>query len=146
NKKEGIKGRISNIMHYHPPEFLIKDALQVIIGSSILAIPIGFTEETWELGGSLPILNILGLFLISMLFISSFTYYNYHKRHGLKKHFGEFVKRIFATYLVSFLVVSVLLLLIQRAPWTTDWLLALKRTVIVTFPSSMSGTIADTIK
>jgi uncharacterized membrane protein len=126
-------------------EFHLKDVLQVIIGASILAIPVGFTEETWRLGEHLPLANVLGLLFLSLLFIGLFVYYNYHKSH-LRENRNEFLKRVFFTYIISFVVVAMLLTLIQRAPWNTDWLLALKRTIIVTYPASMSGTIADVVK
>ncbi len=127
-------------------EFHLKDVLQVIIGASILAIPVGFTREVWELGELLPIINIFSFILLSLLFISLFTYYHYHKEQGLKKHHKHFIKRVFLTYVLSFFIVGIILTLIQKAPWQTDLILTLKRIVLITFPASMSGTIADAIK
>ncbi len=127
-------------------EFHLKDVLQVLIGASILAIPVGFTKEVWELGSSLPIANIFGFIFLSLIFISLFTYYHYHKEHGLKKHHKHFIKRIVLTYILAFFVVAVILGLIQKTPWQTDWILTFKRIVLVTFPASMSGAVADTIK
>ncbi len=127
------------------PEFKLKDVLQIVIGSSILAIPVGFTEEAWTLGLNLPILNIFVLLGISIIFIAFFTYYHYH-RNGFSKYHRHFTTRVISTYMISFLVVGILLTLIQKAPWTTDWIVAFKRIVIVAFPASMSGTIADMIK
>jgi len=126
-------------------EFHPKDVLQVVIGASILAVPVGFTEETWNLGKTLPLKNVVGLLLLSLLFISAFVYHNYYK-NILKDHLGEFVKRVCSTYLISFIVVALLLTLIQRTPWNTDWIIAFKRVVIVTFPASMSAAVADVIK
>lgn len=122
-----------------------RDLMQMIVGSSILAIPVGFTEETWNLGQSLPILNVFLIFLVSLLFIGTFVYHNFY-RGNLEVHKKEFTKRIISIYLFSFIVVSILLSVIQRAPWSTDLLLALKRVVIVTFPASMSAAVADMIK
>ncbi|MDP2672535.1 MAG: DUF2391 family protein [Nanoarchaeota archaeon] len=127
-------------------EFHLKDVLQVIIGASILAIPVGFTREVWEFGETLPMINIFGFMILSLLFISLFTYYHYHREHGLKKYHKHFTRRVILTYVLSFFVVAVILSLIQKAPWQTDWVLAFKRIVLVTFPASMSGTIADAIK
>ena len=127
-------------------EFHLKDVLQVLIGASILAIPVGFTKEVWELGSSLPTLNIFIFLFLSLIFISLFTYYHYHKEHGLKKHPQHFIKRVVLTYILAFFVVAVILSLIQKTPWQTDWILAFKRIVLVTFPASMSGAVADTIK
>jgi uncharacterized membrane protein len=141
--KKEVHGVLYSLTHH---EFHPKDLLQVMIGASILAIPVGFTEETWELGGQLPWINIFGLLIMSVLFIAAFVYYNYHRKHKVTKHWNEFTKRVFSTYVFSFLVVAILLTLIQRAPWKTDVLLAVKRIIIVSFPASMSAAVADMIK
>ncbi len=125
--------------------FYPRDVMQVIVGASILAIPVAFTEETWKLGETLPLQNILGLMLLSIIFISSFVYYNYY-RGSMKSHGTEFIKRVSTTYLVSFFVVALLLVLIERAPFDSNFPVAFARTVIVTFPASMSGSVADMIK
>ena len=144
-----VRDEKGNILHKTlnniKSEFNFRDLLQVIIGASILAIPVGFTEETWRLGGHLPMANILGFVALSLLFIGLFTYYHYHK-HGLKKSLDNFIERVFITYAVSFIVVAFLLTLIQQAPWLTDIGLAFKRVAIVTFPSSLSAAVADVIK
>lgn len=129
----------------HPLEFRPRDVMQLIVGAAILAVPVGFTEETWRLGDTLPIGNIFGLLAISLIFISLFVYYNYY-RHHFEEQWDECIKRVISTYLVAFLVVGILLTIIQKAPWATDWLLAVKRIIIVAFPSSMSAAVADMIK
>ncbi|MBW2982159.1 DUF2391 family protein [Candidatus Woesearchaeota archaeon] len=126
-------------------EIHLKDVLQIIIGSTILAVPVGFTEETWRLGERLPWTNVIGILLLSILFISIFIYYNYY-RGKIKHHWDKFVERIIITYLVAFIIVSVILTLIDMAPWLTDIYLSLKRIIIVTLPSSMSAAIADMLK
>jgi uncharacterized membrane protein len=144
-----VKDSKGKILHHIVNPVMVKfyprDVMQVIVGASILAIPVGFTEETWKLGETLPFLNIMGLFLLSMIFISSFVYYNYY-RNRMKEHYIEFIKRVLSTYLVSFFVVALLLTIIQKAPWGSDLLLAFGRAVIVTFPASMSAAVADMIK
>lgn len=125
-------------------KFYLKDVVQVMVGASILAVPVGFTEETWRLGETLPMGNILGLFALSILFISLFAYYNYYRKN-IKEHYIEFFKRVLSTYFISFILVTLLLVIIQRAPWQTEWILALKRTIVVTFPASMSAAVADMI-
>ena len=126
-------------------EFHLRDAFQVIIGAAILSIPISFTGEVWDLGEKLPLNNIFGILLMSLLFISAFVYFNFYKGN-IKGNSFEFLKRIVFTYLLSFGVVAILMTLIQQAPWETNWVLALKRVIIVAFPASMSGTLVDTIK
>jgi len=141
-KKEGV---IETLTKPFIPEFKFKDVLQVIIGAAILSVPVGFTQETWDLGLTLPLANILGILVLSLLFISMFTYYYYHRRAS-EKRWTVYVNRVLSTYAVSFLVVAVILGLIQVTPWASDFALAFKRAVIVTFPASLSAAIADTLK
>jgi uncharacterized membrane protein len=116
-----------------------------MVGASILAIPVGFTEETWRLGETLPLANVIGFMILSVVFVAIFVYYNYY-RSNLRQHHGEFIKRVVSTYVFSFLVVALILTLIQRTPWNTDIILAFKRTIIVAFPASMSAAVADMIR
>lgn len=143
-KKRKDKHKIIPKIIKHP-DFLIKDLVQIIIGASVLAIPVGFTSEVWDLGENLSIINVGLLMLISILFISAFVFYTYHKHHEFKEHWDEFLKRTLSTYIGSFIVVAVLMTIIDKAPWSADFLLAFKRVSIVTFPSSMSAAVADVL-
>lgn len=126
-------------------EMYPRDIMQVIIGSTLLAIPVSFTQEVWDLGAELALTKILLLGLVSMIFISSFIYYNFYKNH-LTGHVFDFIKRILLTYIFSFLIATCVLLLIDKAPWGIDNILALKRTILVAFPASMSAAVADGLK
>ncbi len=126
-------------------EFRPRDLMQVIVGASVLAVPVAFTEETWKLGEALPLINVLTLSFISLIFIGAFVYFNFY-RFMLKDHIVDYFKRTIAIYLFSLIVVSIILTIIQKCPWGTDNLLALKRIMIVGFPASMSAAISDTIK
>ncbi len=135
------------LQHINVPlkvELKIRDILEVIVGASILAIPVAFTEEVWNMGEDLHWLNIIALSAISLLFLGGFIYYSsYRKRLELFRK--EYYKRIFLTYFLSILVVGLLLLIVDKAPWFTDFDLALKRTIIGAFPASMSATVTDNI-
>jgi uncharacterized membrane protein len=122
-----------------------RDIMQIIVGSSILAIPVGFTEETWNLGERLPLNNVLALGIISLVFIALFVYFNFY-RFQLKNYVFEYIKRVIAIYVLSLIVVGILLTLIEKCPWGVDNIVALKRIIIVAFPSSMSAAISDTLK
>ena len=132
-------------MDQNNPRFGYKNLIQVIVGATLLAIPIAFTEETWRLGETLPDANVFGLFALSVLFISLFAYRNYRKR-GIPFFADDFFVRVIATYVFAFVTVSLVMVLIQRAPFGVDLALAVKRIVIVSFPASMSAAIADTLK
>lgn len=122
-----------------------RDIMQIIVGASILAIPVGFTEESWNLGERLPLNNVLALAVISFSFIAAFVYFNFYRFH-LKGYIFEYIKRVIAIYVLSLIVVGMLLTIIEKCPWGTDNVLALKRIIIVAFPSSMSAAVSDTLK
>ncbi|NAS10694.1 DUF2391 family protein [Poritiphilus flavus] len=137
------------ILHYVAKplmvEFRPRDIMQVIIGSTILALPIAYTEEAWKLGEELPLINVAFLSLLSLTFIALFVFFNFY-RFNIRGHRFNYFKRVLATYLISILVVAVLLTIIQRCPWQEDHILAIKRIIIVSFPASMSATISDVVK
>ena len=126
-------------------EVRMRDVIQILVGSSILAIPVAFTEETWQLGQKLPLSNVIALALLSIFFIGLFVYVNFY-RFYLKGYVLEYFKRVLTIYVGSLLVVGFLMTVIQQCPWGVDNLLAIKRIIIVTFPASMSATITDSIK
>lgn len=147
--KRGVKKRLENIIGPTIVEFDLHDVIQIIIGASILAVPIGFTQETWKFGEILPLLNILVMMGLTLVFLAIFTYFHYHKEHmtaNPKYHLFGLGKRVLVTYAFSFIIVSLLLSLIQVISWSGDALLAFKRVVVITFPSAMGAAVSDTIK
>lgn len=126
-------------------EFRPRDVMQIIVGASILAVPVAFTEETWALGERLPSGNVVALAGVSIVFIALFVYYNFY-RNALRGHTFEYAKRVAAIYVLSLVVVGGLLTIIQKCPWGVDNALAIKRMVIVAFPASMSAAVSDMMK
>jgi uncharacterized membrane protein len=126
-------------------EVRARDLVQVIVGASILAIPAGFTEETWNLGEQLPLANVVALAILSVTFIALFVYFNFYREY-LRTYLWEFIKRVAVIYFLSLCVVALLLTLIGKCPWGVDNLLALKRIVIVALPSSLSAALSDALK
>jgi len=126
-------------------EFHLKDVMQVFVGSTILAIPAAYTEEAWNLGLDLGVINIVGIALMSLVFVGLFVYQNSYRGY-LRQFIGQFFVRVFATYGISLITVALLLTLVDQAPWGEDTLLAIKRIVVVGFPASMSATVTDSLK
>lgn len=126
-------------------EFRPRDVMQVVVGASILAVPVAFTEETWNLAKDLPLENVLMLSAMSLFFIASFVYFNFY-RYLLKDHWFEYIKRVISIYVLSLIVVGLVLTIIRKCPWGVDDILALKTILIVAFPASMSAAVSDTIK
>ncbi len=126
-------------------EFRPRDLMQVIVGASILAVPVAFTEETWNLGAELPVRNVIGLSAVSLLFIALFVFFNFY-RFTFRGHAFEYCKRVVSIYVFSLVVVGLILTIIQKCPWGVDNLLAIKRILIVAFPACMSAAVSDTLK
>lgn len=122
------------------------DFFQVIVGATLLAIPVAYTEETWNLGGQLPVYNVICIAILSLIFISFFIYFHSYKNQ-LRKHYLEFLLRVFLTYILSAAVVTLLLLLINKAPFNTaEYITTIKRIIIISLPASMSAAVTDMIK
>lgn len=126
-------------------EFYLRDVIQVIVGATILAIPVAFTQEVWDLAESLPWNNIFALIAVSLFFISLFVYHNYYTGHFSKNVFN-FLKRVASTYTLSLVVVAALMTIIAQADWQTLMELSLKKVFIVSLPASMSAVVSDAIK
>ena len=126
-------------------ELNIRDIIQIVVGATLLAIPMAFTEETWKLGSTLPDENVAILSLVSLSFIALFVYVHFY-RFYLKGFVFEYFKRVFAIYFISLIVVGLLMTLIEQCPWGVDNMLAIKRIIIVAFPASMSAVATDALK
>ncbi len=126
-------------------ELNLHDIIQIVVGATLLAIPMAFTEETWQLGSTLPNANVAILSLVSISFIALFVYVHFY-RFYLKGYVLEYFKRVFAIYIISLIVVGLLMTLIQQCPWGVNNILAIKRIIIVAFPASMSAVATDALK
>ncbi len=144
-----VMDNAGKILHYALSpvmvEFRPRDLMQVIVGASILAVPVAFTEETWNLGEKLPVENVFILSFLSVIFVALFVYFNFY-RFIIKGHIMEYCKRVFSIYFFSLLVVGVIMTTIQQCPWGIDNMIALKRILIVAFPASMSAAVSDALK
>lgn len=136
---------ISHTLHPFMVELKPRDILQIIVGSTILGIPVGFTEEVWNLGVTLPNINVIMISIVSFSFISLFVYFNFY-RFVIKDHYINYLKRIIATYLITILVIGTILTLIDKCPWDQNPAVAIKRIILVALPASMSAVVTDVIK
>jgi len=48
--------------------FNLEGASQAAIGAFALAVPISLSEEAWQLGETLPVVNLLAIFVLSIFF------------------------------------------------------------------------------
>lgn len=126
--------------HIHP-----EDVIQLIFGALIFGVPAAYTQETWDLGTQLGFFNYLFLFLISTLLIALIVFHTGYHVHKIKTLEGLYIKRVLLSYMFIFLSCTTFLILIGKAPWVTDPLIALQRTIIIAVPASISGITADII-
>jgi uncharacterized membrane protein len=122
-----------------------RDITQILLGSALLSLPIAFTEEVWELGISLPWINIILLLITSLSLISFYVYYNFYRRH-FKNNFLIFLKRILITYIISLLISGLILFLIGKFSVGEGLSTTLKRMIILSFPASIGAAITDSLK
>lgn len=125
-------------------ELKIQDLLEIVVGASILAVPVAFTEEVWTMGDELPWLNVMLLNLVALLFMGGFMYYKGYRQH-LKMYKNEYYKRLLSTFLLAVLIVAILLTIVNKCPWVSDFDLAMKRVLIGSFPAAMSATVTDSL-
>lgn len=122
--------------------FNLEDVSQIAIGSFALAVPVSFSEEAWKLGETLPLTNLLLIFVLSVVFLSFYTYESVFQA-DIKYRIPVFLIRIVIAYCIAALVVSLVLIALDKLPLLTEPAIALKRLIIVTMPASMGAIIVD---
>lgn len=122
--------------------FNLEDAGQVAIGSFALAVPISFSEEAWKIGETLPIPNLLLVFILSITFLGFFAYQSVFQAN-IRYRVPVFVGRIVIAYVLASLVVALVLLSLDKFPLIEDPSIALRRLIVITMPASMGAIIVD---
>jgi uncharacterized membrane protein len=122
--------------------FNLEDASQVAIGAFALAVPISFSEEAWRLGETLPLSNLLLVFVLSVVFLSLYAYESVFQAN-IKYRVPVFLIRIVIAYLITALVVSLVLIALDKFPFLTEPAIAFKRLILISMPASMGAIIAD---
>lgn len=119
-----------------------EDLSQVIIGSSVLSVPIAFTEEAWNLSKTIPMLNLGVIVILTLSFIGMYAFKGIFQGH-IKQRKTTFVKRVLIDYGVTLVVVIVVLFALNKFPISENPLIALKRVIIISFPASMGAIVVD---
>jgi len=122
--------------------FNLEDASQVAIGAFAMAVPVSFSEEAWQLGESLPLANLLLLFIISVFFLGFFAHQSVFQGN-IRYRLAVYFWRITIAYLLAAFVVLLVLWSLDKFPLTTDPEVALKRLIVITMPASMGAIIVD---
>lgn len=136
---------ISHLMNPLMVELKPRDVLQIFVGAFLVASPLCFTEEIWSLSVSLSNTKVFSLGLVSFVTVTAFIYFNFY-RFKLKGHIVSFLKRVLATYLITASSVILLLYLIDKFPISESPYIAIKRVIIISFPSLFGAVISDYLK
>lgn len=122
--------------------FNLEDASQVAIGAFSMAVPVSFSEEAWQLGESLPLSNLLLLFIISVFFLGFFALQSVFQGN-IRYRLAVYFWRITIAYLLAAFIVLLVLWSLDKFPLMTDPMVALKRLIVITMPASMGAIIVD---
>ena len=122
--------------------FNLEDASQVAIGAFALAVPISFSEEAWKLGETLPLTNLLMVFILSISFLGFFAYENVFQGN-IGYRLPVFLWRIAIAYTITAIIVALVLISLNKFPILTDTLVALRRLIVISMPASMGAIIVD---
>ena len=153
-----IRGRLHSVHQLHDDdgkvvgtvarplkvEFRFEDLGQLIVGAFVMALPLAFTEEVWNLGEDLSGGRILSIFFLSIVTLGLFIWLLFYQGEDAR-YTGHFLARVASAYVATFCVAFLLMLLVDKAP-LDDLSLALSRAVIVAFPASFSATAVDFVK
>lgn len=122
----------------------IEDLGQIIIGSTMLSVPIAFTEEAWRISETIRIPNLFLIFFLSICFIGIYSYQGIYQG-SVPRRKTAYLARIMVNYFVTCIVVSVVLLSLDKLPLFQEIIVSLKRIIIVAFPASMGGVVIDSL-
>jgi uncharacterized membrane protein len=122
--------------------FSRKDLAEIIVGACVLALPLALTEEVWDLGKELHILNVLAIVVVSYAVIAAYARVHFYEGR-LEGRGGEYLKRVLSVYGVTLVVSALLLVAIDKLLLLSDPMVALKRTILISLPASFFATVVD---
>lgn len=93
---------------------------------------------------SLPTMNLVFLGLLSLLFLTLYSYYSLFQG-DVERRIISYVVRIVTAYLITLVVVASVLFSLDKLPLITDTVVALKRIVIIAMPASLGAIIVDSL-
>ena len=126
-------------------EFGLRDLAEIIVGATVLGIPVGYTEEVWVLGENLSVSHAIMICLASLIFAALFNYVTYYRDNSEGTTF-DFVKRVVSSYLITVAVAATILFFVDKLPIVDKPWTAVRRTILVAFPATFSATVVDSLR
>ncbi|MGH1467816.1 MAG: DUF2391 family protein [Bdellovibrionales bacterium] len=136
---------ISQVINPLMLELNPKDVLQIFVGAFLVSSPLCFTEEIWTLSINLKKNNVFALGFISIVTAALFIYFNFY-RFRIKGNVANYIKRTLATYIISASSIILILVLIDKFPIQEAPFIAVKRVIIIGFPTLFGAVISDYLK
>ena len=99
--------------------FHVRDIAEIVIGSAILTFPVAMTEDAWNLGEDLPVLNTIIIIILSVSFVAWYAYHA-HYQSSLDTHGKEWLLRIVVTYTVTLFVAAMILAVFNKFPFWSE--------------------------
>ena len=121
-----------------------RDLSEIIIGSLVLAIPVALTEEVWNLSSEISLLRALVISAGSLVCISFFVRTTYFHETTFTSS-KQVAARALTVYFLTLFVSAAILYAFGKLPLTSEFLVAIKRTIIVGFPASFAATAVDSL-
>ena len=106
-----------------------------------MGLPIAFSEELWELGKTLPSINLIILCTLSIVIQSFYTYFSLFQ--GKESRLYQIVFRVFLNYFLTLLTVAIILIVLNRLNAGVDFYIGIRRVLILSFPASLGAVIVD---
>jgi uncharacterized membrane protein len=119
-----------------------EDLSQLIVGASVLSVPIAFTEEAWNLSRTLPIINLLVIVFLSVAFIGIYAFRGIYEGK-VKGRLLTYLLRVLFDYGITLCVVIIVLFALNKFHAISDTFVAIKRVIIISFPASMGAIVVD---
>ncbi|MDD2781358.1 DUF2391 family protein [Sulfuricurvum sp.] len=120
----------------------VEDLGQIALGAFMLAVPVSFSEEAWRMSETLPALNLLLVFMLSLLFLSIYAHYSVFQGN-IENRTTVFFMRILIAYSITIVVVGLVLLSLNKLPMLEDPITAFKRLILIAMPASMGAIVVD---
>jgi hypothetical protein len=105
-------------------------------------VPVEFVLATIPRTSTGKLLNLFMIFTLSIFILGFFTYESVFQAN-IKHRIPVYLIRIVIAYSIAAIVVSLVLVSLNKFPLLTESTIALKRLVVITMPASMGAIIVD---
>jgi uncharacterized membrane protein len=103
---------------------------------------VALTEEVWDLSSEISLARALAISISSLVFISFFVRTTYFHETTFTRS-KQVAARALTVYFLTLFVAAATLYAFGKLPLTSEFLVAIKRTIIVGFPASFAATAVD---